>query len=282
MILPSQVIEALSSDPLNGADLIAPFVPLNLRASSYDLTVGDEYYIGQDGAPSSLSTQHLKAGQSFTIPPHAVCFILSAETIHLPPDVTAKVSLRMTHIYAGMILSSQPPFDPNYKGRVVVMLNNLSSEPFHLKQGERVATIEFSRLESKSNKTKAHRPVGTLQEQLPKPLISSLTEIASQSADTRKKVYWLSGQIVIFVTLVVAVSALPSIYTSSAFTERLVIQGDHLKDMSQALEEYKKELEQSKRRIEELEKRTAPVIQNSPAGGGGLKQSSATEIGAPK
>lgn len=258
MILPSQEIERLSKSPTAG--LIYPFHEANLRSSSYDLTVGDEYYIGKDGASSTLSTQRLKPRQSFTIPPHAVCFILAAETIHLPSDVTAKVSLRMTHIYAGMVLTSQPPFDPRYHGRVVVMLHNLSSVAFHLKCGERVATIEFVRVEEEPLKSQAHRSVTTLEEQLPKPFVSSLTEISSIANSSHRKVTWLVGQMLVFVAFIVAVLAVPGFFSYSNLQDRLGEQKDQLKEMSQALESYKREQEQDRRMISELEKRLTVMV----------------------
>lgn len=263
MILPSQEIERLSKSPTHG--LIYPFHEPNLRASSYDLTVGEEYYIGQDRASSTLSTQRLKPRQSFTIPPHAVCFILAAETIHLPADVTAKVSLRMTHIYAGMVLTSQPPFDPRYHGRVVVMLHNLSSVPFHLKCGERVATIEFVRLEEEPLKSQAHRSVTTLEEQLPKPFVSSLTEIANMSKSSHEKVTWLSAQMLVFAALIVAVLAVPGFFSYSSLLDRMGEQKDQLKEMGQALEGYKREQEQNRRSTAELEKQLAAMVRNTAA-----------------
>lgn len=263
MILPSQEIERLSKGQTHG--LIHPFDEANLRASSYDLTVGEEYYIGEEGASSTLSTQLLKPRQSFTIPPHAVCFILAAESIHLPDDVTAKVSLRMTHIYAGMVLTSQPPFDPRYHGRVVVMLHNLSSVAFHLKCGERVATIEFMRVEETPHKSKAHRSVTTLEEQLPKPFVSSLTEIASMAKSSNKKVNWLSGQMLIFSALIVAVLAVPGFFSYSSLLDRLGEQKGQLKEMSQTLEGYKREQEQYRRTTSELEKRLDDMVQKTAA-----------------
>ncbi|RYH60988.1 MAG: hypothetical protein EON54_10495 [Alcaligenaceae bacterium] len=255
MILPSQEIKRLSEVAVASLGLVSPFVGANLRASSYDLTVGEEYYIGQDGLSSKLLTQSLKNSQTFTIPPHAICFILSAETIRLPNDVTAKVSLRMTHIYAGMVLTSQPPFDPGYCGRVVVLLHNLSSEPCYIKSGERVATIEFMRLEAASVTSNVHRSVKTLEEQLSKPLVSSLTEIAGMSTSAHDRVAWLSNQMLVFAALVVAVLAVPGFFSYSSLLDRLGDNKEQIKEMSQTMEGYKRDLENNRRAIDELEKR---------------------------
>lgn len=267
MILPSQEIKSLSTVPLVRDRLIHTFDDDNLRASSYDLTVGEEYYIGQECLSSTVSTQRLKPRQSFTIPPHAVCFILAAEVIHLPVNVTAKVSLRMTHIYAGMVLTSQPPFDPGYRGGVVVMLHNLSSAPFHIKAGDRVATIEFMRIHANPEKTKPHRSVKTLEEQLPAPFVSSLTEIATRTTATFDRVTWLSGQMLAFAALIVAVLAVPSFFSYTSLSERLNEQKEKLKEANSALDDYKREHEKSRRALEELERRM-PVSPQKTAGNG--------------
>jgi len=257
--------------------LIEPFDESNLRGSSYDLTVGEEYYIGEDFALSKLSTEKLRVKQSVTIPPHAVCFILTEEHIQLPKDVTAKVSLRMTHIYAGMVLTSQPPFDPGYKGRVVVMLHNLSSEPFHLKRGDRLATIEFARLLAATDKHRAHRSVATLEEQLPKPLISSLSDIARSSSAAHEKVVWLSGQMLVFAALIVAVLAVPGFMSFSSITDRMAEQKDQVKEMSQAIAGYKQELDQSKLVIQELRKEVSDSLRKSAAPAANKRRTATTK-----
>lgn len=257
MILPNHIMAVLSAG--NGSDLISPYNPEHQRGSSYDLTVGDEYYIGGRGWVAPLETHKLRVNQSFTIPPHAVCFIISAETIHLPVELTARVSLRMTHIYAGLVLTTQPPFDPGYEGRVIVMLHNLSSEPVHLRSGERVATIEFMRLESPPNPPKIHRSVRNLEEQLEKPLVSSLAEIAKISRSARNKVYWLGGQMLIFAALIVAVLAVPGFYSYSGLLDRLGEQRDKIKEMGDALKVYKVEVQKYNGETEALRKQLAAL-----------------------
>lgn len=263
MILPNCVIEELSEG--HEKKLITPFKKEHLRSSSYDLTVGDEYYIGSNERSASLVTQKLKPKQSFTIPPHAICFILTKEAITLPLDVTAKVSLRMTHIYAGMVLTSQPPFDPEYDGKVVVMIHNLSSTAVHLKSGDRIATIEFVRLESPPKNPRAHRSVRTLEEQLEKPLKSSLTKIANDSDVAKKRVTWLAGQMLAFATLVVASLALPGLYSYNSMSSHIDEQRAQIKDMNQLLATYEKEIKKNRDETESLKSQlaalnTAPII----------------------
>lgn len=246
MTFTNDQIDSLSKGP---EQLIAPYNEANTRAGSYDLTIGDEYYIGSSQDESVLDTRGLSEGQSFAIPPHAVCFILLTEAIKLPPDVTAKISLRMTHIYSGLVLTSQPPFDPGYSGNVIVMVHNFSASPVYLKHGERLATIEFTKLATSPKKVKPHRSVTTLKGQLTKPLVSSLSEIASMSKAAQDRVNWLSTQMLIFAALIVAVLAVPGFFSYSGLVDRVNEQREEIRDLKTSIDQYKN---QNQKNIEEI------------------------------
>ncbi|MBJ2213336.1 MULTISPECIES: dCTP deaminase domain-containing protein [Pseudomonas] len=260
MILHNLEIMRLSTGTF---DLIRPYICENVRASSYDLTVGEEYYIGQCDNFSTFETQKLTPHQSITIPPHAICFILAAETIRLPANITARVSLRMSHIYAGMVLTAQPPFDPNYRGKVIIMLHNLSSSPYYLKSGDRVATIEFTRLVDDTTYKKEQKPVETLAKQLTKPLVSSLSEIASASKTTQDKVTQLSGQLLTFAALIVAILALPSFFSYSTLSGEQSKQSDKIEKMQNRIDEYQAQLKLDRVAINQLEERLAKIQEES-------------------
>lgn len=138
MVLSGIEIERLTSSN----SLIAPFIKKNLRNSSYDLTVGDEIYCGSQHK-SKLVTTYLGLDETFEIPAYGLAYILCSENIKLPNNITARISLRMSLIYKGLILTVQPPFDPNYDGKAIIFLHNMSTSPVFLKRGERIATLEF-------------------------------------------------------------------------------------------------------------------------------------------
>jgi deoxycytidine triphosphate deaminase len=258
MILSNQDIQQLSAGT---PPLLSPFAPKSLRLSSYDLTIGDEYYAGWDGHSRSIETERLKPGQSFTIPPHGVCFILSEETISLPPDITAKVSLRMSLVYSGLVLTSQPPFDPGYSGKVIVMVHNLSARPHDLKQGERMATIEFLRVgnPSPAGSLAAHRSVRDLLGQLTGPVSSSLSHIARQAASAQKRVSWLAGQVIIFLALIVAVLAVPGFYSYTSLFDRQADQKARLDEQRTRIDELTKTVEDQKVSFQTLRQELAAV-----------------------
>ncbi|WQH04704.1 hypothetical protein SR858_27315 [Duganella zoogloeoides] len=229
--------------------LIEPFDKENLRGSSYDLTIGEEYYVGQDLSGTKLTTEKLEPAQAFWIPPHAVCFILSTETLNLPKGISARVSLRMSYIYDGLVLTSQPPFDPGYKGRAIFMLHNLSSESISMRRGERVATIEFLELRSNTTLSKVHRSVQTLGGQIDRPLTSSLSKIASQSRAAYNQVQVMTGQMFLFAGLIVAVLAVPGFFSFTNILDRVNEQKAEIAEQKKQLQEYKDALDAVKLRI---------------------------------
>ena len=249
MLVPSQDIDTQCQP--GTPQWIRPYIKDNLRGSSYDLTIGDEFYVGQDFSGTKLSTEKLETAQAFWIPPHAVCFILSAEILELPNDISAKISLRMSYIYAGLVLTSQPPFDPGYKGRAIVMLHNLSSEPVSMRRGARVATIEFVKLTSETTMSKVHREVKSIAEQLERPLTSSLSDIASRSTAAQNQVQFLTGQMLMFAALIVAVLAVPSFFSFTSMLERLNEQKSEVSEQKKQLQEYKETLDAMKLRLDQ-------------------------------
>ncbi|MGF6417055.1 deoxycytidine triphosphate deaminase [Stenotrophomonas sp. AN71] len=222
--------------------LICPFSLENVRRSSYDLTVGEEYYVGGSGPNGVMSAESVAMGHSFKIPAHGLCFVLSAEAISLPYDLTAKVSLRMSHVYEGLVLTAQPPFDPGYRGRVIIMIHNLSSGERHIKRGDRVATMEFSRviglaLDSDGEAPgKAHRSVSGIAQQLRQPVQSGLNDLSDRASSLGKEIATLKTLGLAFAALLLAVVAIPAANIYSALDQKI----DELKKRLDSVESVQK------------------------------------------
>lgn len=234
--------------------MISPFNEGNVRRSSYDLTVGGEYYCGMNDECGEIVAKELRQGHTFMIPPHGICFILSSEALHLPVDVTAKVSLRMSHVYHGLVLTSQPPFDPGYKGRVIVMIHNLSSIARPLKRGERVATIEFTRVSGsppidRSNSqsgTKVHRTVIGIAEQLTSPVRGGLEELSSRSVRVEGRLSKAFSVGLAYAAILLAMVAVPQLAMYSAYDARLA-------DLRQKVDQLEAKLSQERSTVAKRE-----------------------------
>lgn len=245
MILADHEIRVLSTTKENS--LVSPFEEDNLRKSSYDLTVGDEYYIGDYEGQGPIKTTKLRRGQTFFIPPHAVAFVICEERIYLKENLSAKVSLRMAHIYKGAILTTQPPFDPGYLGKVILLVHNLSSEAIYFQRGERIATMEFYKLNSNPKSKKAQSSVVSIEKQLSRPLYSSLDSISKTSKESLEKIkvfirgsYTFGiaalGVLITFIGVMVALMGIPAWKSTYSIEDDLKKQSVLLKEQAIVIE----------------------------------------------
>ena len=69
-----------------GHRMIEDWEPSCVRSASYDLRVGDHYYMG-DGEDKGLDIKGLtNASPVITIPPNAVCYVISRERLNMPDN----------------------------------------------------------------------------------------------------------------------------------------------------------------------------------------------------
>ncbi len=125
---------------------IDPFIRENLQAASYDLTLGNEYYVCSEKEEPDI--KKLGENEEACIPPRATFFVISKEKLCMPLDVCGSVSLAFGLIRKGLLLAVQPPIDPGYHGAIVALLHNMSDEEIKLKQGMHILNIVYHRLES--------------------------------------------------------------------------------------------------------------------------------------
>lgn len=129
-------------------NLIQPYSKDLVQTCSYDLTFSGEYRI-YDPKKNHQQNKKLKAGANLVIPADAICFVLTNETVNIPDNLTASISLSMGLIKSGVMLAAQPPYDAGYSGKTVALLHNLSSEPVCIEVGQHILNIAFNELKSK-------------------------------------------------------------------------------------------------------------------------------------
>lgn len=205
--------------------LLVPYNPENLRRASYDLSVGAEFCVfdGKDVSKNPVIQYHtLTKGQPFQMPPNAVCFISCAEQISLPKDICARVFLRMSYIYKGIVVASQPPFDPGYQGMVIVMVHNMSSLPMPIKEGDRFVTIEFERTTGEyAETTHPSKNVLSFHQPLNGKIVTSLQGLESGFRRIKKRVDSLYFQLISFILLLIAVPTFLFLYSFASLSNKI-------------------------------------------------------------
>jgi deoxycytidine triphosphate deaminase len=138
---------------ING--MISPYDENRIRPASYDICVGDEYRFSHEKQIRKLSQWK----SEIKLPPYSLCYVLSKEKLNLPNDISAIISSEHCIIREGILMYPQPPIDPGFKGRLYLLLHNLTSETRVVEKDMCIATLIFDK-----STEEAEKPYGTIED----------------------------------------------------------------------------------------------------------------------
>ena len=137
----------------------------NIKSCNYDIRLGPEYFIkSKQGFVDRLRNRLARSTQieinqfqdqrvqTMIIPANEMAFVESYEKLNLPKDIVGHVSLKLDLISRGLLLASQTPIEPGYKGRIFCMLYNLSDNCIEIQYRKAFLTLELHRMESETEK----------------------------------------------------------------------------------------------------------------------------------
>ncbi len=113
-----------------GSDLIVPFNPDQIDCNAYTLRMGGQYYKTADHAQNDDFVRQkrnlLRADELFLIPSGQFALLLSKESVSVPKDAMAFISMRTGVKFQGLINVSGFHVDPGYTGQLVYAVYNAS------------------------------------------------------------------------------------------------------------------------------------------------------------
>ena len=210
-VLSYQTIKQLGEQT---SPLIAPFLLAQCRPASYDLTVGDEYYIYDKEHKDRVVIQPIKKNGQFVIPQNTVCYVLTNELVNMPENIVGSLSLRMGLMKQGIMMPHQSPVDPGYTGKLVATLYNLSNERVIVTQGEHLMSIEFRTLDYETVRpySDTYQALKSLDQFLSLPVNSSLNGMRADIEDLKEdmqtwahKITSYLPNIMLIISIVVAI-----------------------------------------------------------------------------
>ena len=192
--------------------LIEDFQIDNLKGASYDLTLGDEYCVYNKDLiekvfPTKFTPSKLWEGEGVIIPPGEICYLITAEAVNMPRDLSAGISLSFGLIGRGLMLAKQPPIDPGYRGKIACMLHNLSNEEIGLKRGDHILTIEFFELNQATIKDYdgQYNNLSSLTWIIKKPITSGIHQLIEKSDSLTRRIETSIPTIVMAVSIIAAI-----------------------------------------------------------------------------
>lgn len=129
--------------------LITPYEPDRLDRANYKLRIGDEVYVSPTGIGSDnklKAKKQLESDEDFQIPPGQIALLLTHESVSVPNDAVAFISMRATYKFKGLVNISGFHVDPGFKGRLMFSVFNAGPSAVHLEAGEECFHIWYADL----------------------------------------------------------------------------------------------------------------------------------------
>jgi dCTP deaminase len=156
-----------------------------IEKASYRLRVGQEVYIsptGERGDPRNKPKKRLKTGDGFTIPAGQFGFLLTEESLRVPPDALAFISIRVTYKFRGLVNVSGFHVDPGFEGPLLFAVFNAGPGPVHLERGEECFVIFYATLSEPGLEEAKPSRYRTIPSELTGPLANGLQSLANFDA----------------------------------------------------------------------------------------------------
>jgi dCTP deaminase len=123
--------------------LVVPYDPSRVVHSAYEMGVGSEAFVTSN--PSDKT--QVVAGAKIVIPAGQFGLLVTRETIHIPANAIAFISIRAGIKFQGLVNVSGFHVDPGYRGQLKFAVYNAGSRTIVLDQDQRVFMIWFADLD---------------------------------------------------------------------------------------------------------------------------------------
>jgi dCTP deaminase len=167
--------------------LITPPNPAAIDCNAVTLHMGREFYITPSTdvrTPSTHTKALLAEGQPFAIPAGQFAFLLSEETVQVPADAMAFISMKARIKFRGLVNVSGFHVDPGWRGPLVFSVFNAGPSTVHLQQGMPLFLIWYADLDGPSERKKSDPGPSTI----PPDLINNITGELNSFSSLEKRI----------------------------------------------------------------------------------------------
>lgn len=206
------------------------------RATTYDATVGCIILGGCE-----------LAGESYTLPPRGMVWVVSAETFKLPADVTGLATLRTTWTHEGILALNVGIVDPGWDGPLAAALVNFSNANFPINKGDTFLRLLFHS-HNVCSKTVTSMPVEKYKKEImskSRNFSESFLSMDKLVAEVTKEVFYFPKS-VFYIAIAGTLLALIAMFSTMA----LDIWTDHRSNIA----ELEARIDVAEKSLEELNK----------------------------
>ena len=203
------------SKKLPDLKLIDPCDQDAIDCAAYTLHIGDEVYVSPDRKiknPDRHTKRKLADGECFTVPPGQFAFLPTRETVAVPDDAIALLSIKARTKFRGLINISRFHVDPGYSGKLLFSVANAGPRPLHLQQGDALFLIWYADLDGPTKNKKTNEGFSGIDPTLINGISGEILSLQSLSEKQRVLENEMGAQKIrsnIAIALLIALLAVP-------------------------------------------------------------------------
>jgi dCTP deaminase len=139
------------NDRLKRDKLVAPFDDKRIECAAYALGLGAYAFTTSDAKEDeahkpTVGIIELKERQQISIPPGQFAFLLTEETVTVPPDAIAFISVKTRRKFEGLVNVSGFHVDPGWSSRLIFGVLNAGPSPIVLERAQPLFLLFFADL----------------------------------------------------------------------------------------------------------------------------------------
>ena len=134
--------------------MVEPYDPNKVVHCAYEMGVGSEAFVTSN--PSDKT--QVPAGAKIVIPPGQFGLLVTRETVRIPTNVIAFISIRAGIKFQGLVNVSGFHVDPGFQGQLKFAVYNAGSRTIVLDQDQRIFLIWFADLDQPEANPYPQRP----------------------------------------------------------------------------------------------------------------------------
>jgi dCTP deaminase len=146
--------------------LISPFAPEHIKYGAYELALGAEAFV------SGGSKRFIPEDGEVVIPQGQFALLLTEETIKVPEDAIAFISMKSGNKYRGLINISGFHVDPGWEGKLIFSVFNAGVQELHLSRKRPLFMIWYTNLDAQTKDLYSGEHKG--QSRIPDSMITNI------------------------------------------------------------------------------------------------------------
>ena len=135
------------SERIKAEKLIAPYEESAIKSAAYELSLGEECFLTSD--PDNTKDK-LENHDQVSIPPGQFGLLISEESVKVPLDAIAFISIKAGVKFRGLVNVSGFHVDPGFTGKLKFSVFNAGGQPIVLQRNQRIFLIWYADLDQKT------------------------------------------------------------------------------------------------------------------------------------